>query len=56
MENGAKDLTVEELQRMISELENTYADLLADDSSVNTLSRIWQEIQLLQAELRARSN
>jgi hypothetical protein len=56
MERDIKDLTNEELQARINQLEHTYAELLADGSDYCTLDEIWKEIQLLQAELITRSN
>lgn len=56
MEKEIKELTRYEIEERIGELEQTYAELLADQADAKTLHNIWKEIQLLQGELQARSN
>lgn len=56
MEKEINEPTKYELQEKIRELEHSYAELLADRADVNTLNRIWTEIQLLRSALLARGN
>ena len=56
MEKEINEPTKDDLQKKIRELEHIYAELLADRADVNTLNRIWTEIQLLRTALLARGN
>jgi hypothetical protein len=56
MEKEINEPTKDDLQKKIRELEHSYAELLADRADVNTLNRIWTEIQLLRTALLARGN
>lgn len=54
MEPSLEGLAKEEIKQRISELEQSYAELLGDDCDYATLNKIWKEIKLLQAELKNR--
>jgi hypothetical protein len=56
MENDTSELTKNELQERICELEHAYAELLGDRADATTLNMIWKEIQLLQATLNTEHN
>lgn len=43
-----------ELQTRISDLEKQYADSLNNESDIHMLSKIWQRIKEIKAELASR--
>lgn len=56
MEKGINELTKDELQERIGELEQTYAELLAECENVNILNNIYREIKLMRTALQSLSN
>ena len=54
MEKPVKDMTTEELENEIVELESTYAEELGNNADLVTLSMIWKRIRELNRELMDR--
>lgn len=44
-----------ELQQEVVYLEDKYAEALAEEADIHTLSRLWQRIKEINAELRSRN-
>ena len=51
MDKPVKDMTTEELENEIVELEGTYAEELGNNAYLVTLSMIWKRIRELRREL-----
>jgi hypothetical protein len=56
MDKPVKDMTTEELENEIVELESTYAEELGNNADLVTLSVIWKRIRDLNRELTDRKN
>ena len=56
MDKPVKDMTTEELENEIVELEGTYAEELGNNADLVTLSMIWNRIRELNKELMDRKN
>ena len=56
MDKPVKDMTTEELENEIVELEGTYAEELGNNADLVTLSMIWNRIRELNRELMDRQN
>lgn len=56
MEGDVTQMTIVELERRISELVNSYAELLGSEQNYNTLWTVWYRLKELQTELEKRTN
>ena len=56
MDKPVKNMTTEELENEIVELEGTYAEELGNNADLVTLSMIWNRIRELNKELMDRKN
>ena len=56
MDKPVKNMTTEELENEIVELEGTYAEELGNNADLVTLSMIWNRIRELNRELMDRQN
>lgn len=56
MEYSIEDSSNETLEREIQELEDAYAECLADEVDQETLLLIWLRIKALKRELASRQN
>ena len=55
MDKDVRQMASLEIEEEIAQLEEQYATALARHADVHVLSRIWQRIKLLRAELKERS-
>lgn len=54
MDVEIKDLSLEDLQRLLSALESSYADALGAHQSTNFLTLIWKKIREVRLEISNR--
>jgi hypothetical protein len=56
MEDSLPTTETEILLQKLQDLEDTYAQCLADEVDATTLNQIWLEIKLIKAALASRPN
>jgi hypothetical protein len=54
MTTEVKLMTVEEIEKELNHLEESYAEALADETELDVLKHVWTRIKELRAELELR--